>query len=231
MINKTAIQKISDQEMDRKAFLKYSGLILVGLVGLRGVVALLNGDAKQITYQQPETLNASPRRFGSSKYGAQIVVQQRLPAVNGDDGAWGDILNQFLSKEHYNTGADNAANGGHKTITVQAGANGAGTAPLKFTSGSLMTTPEAGAVEFLTDKLYYTTTAPTRMTVAAYPASTGATGDVYYRSSTGGLTVLPVGSDTYVLTLASGLPTWAPAAGGGSGLTQAQILARQSIGF
>jgi len=70
MINKTAIQKISDQEMDRKAFLKYSGLILVGLVGLRGVVALLNGDAKQITYQQPETLNASPRRFGSSKYGA-----------------------------------------------------------------------------------------------------------------------------------------------------------------
>jgi len=90
------------------------------------------------------------------------VVQQRLPAVNGDDGAWGDILNLFLSQEHYNTGLDNVANGGHATITIRPGTTAASTAPLKFTSGSLMTTPEAGAVEFLTDKLYFTkTTTPT----------------------------------------------------------------------
>lgn len=90
------------------------------------------------------------------------MVQQRLPAVNGDDGAWGDILNLFLSQEHYNTGLDNVANGGHATITIRPGTTAASTAPLKFTSGSLMTTPEAGAVEFLTDKLYFTkTTTPT----------------------------------------------------------------------
>ena len=82
--------------------------------------------------------------------------------MNGDDGAWGDILNLFLSQEHYNTGLDNVANGGHATITVRPGTTAASTAPLKFTSGSLMTTPEAGAVEFLTDKLYFTkTTTPT----------------------------------------------------------------------
>ena len=90
------------------------------------------------------------------------MVQQRLPAVNGDDGQWGDILNLFLSQEHYNTGLDDVANGGHATITVRPGTTAASTAPLKFTSGSLMTTPEAGAVEFLTDKLYFTkTTTPT----------------------------------------------------------------------
>jgi len=161
------------------------------------------------------------------------MALQRLPIVNSDDGAWGDILNQFLGKEHYdgdaNTGGG-STNGGHQTITIQPGTATAGTAPLKFTSGSLLTTAEAGAVEFLTDKMYYSTTTPTRMTIAAYPTSGGATGDIYYRSSTGSLTVLPVSTDTYVLTLASGVPTWS-APSGGSGLTQAQVFARMSIGF
>ena len=82
------------------------------------------------------------------------MFDQRLPAVNGDDGAWGDILNQYLSKEHYNTGLNNVANGSHKTITIQPGTIAAGTAPLKFTSGPLLTTPEAGAIEYLTDTFY-----------------------------------------------------------------------------
>lgn len=43
-------------------------------------------------------------------------------------------------------------------LHIQAGTATANTAPLKFTSGTLMTTPEAGAVEFLTDKAYLTIT-------------------------------------------------------------------------
>lgn len=82
------------------------------------------------------------------------MAEQRLPIVDGDDGAWGDILNQFLEKEHYNTGVDNASNGGHKNITLRPGTTAAGTAPLKFTSGSLMTAPEAGAVEYLSGTFY-----------------------------------------------------------------------------
>lgn len=89
------------------------------------------------------------------------MTEQRLPTVNGDDGAWGTILNQYISKEHYNTGSDNAANGGHKTITVQAGTATAGTAPIKLTSGTLLGTPEAGAIEFLTDAFYGTITTGT----------------------------------------------------------------------
>lgn len=95
------------------------------------------------------------------------MAEQRLPTVNGDDGAWGDILNQYLAKEHYNTGVDNAANGNHKTITIRPGTIAAGTAPIKLTSGPLMTAAEVGAVEFLTDRLYYTqTSGTTRRTVA-----------------------------------------------------------------
>jgi hypothetical protein len=43
-------------------------------------------------------------------------------------------------------------------VHIAAGSTAASSAPLKFTSGSLMTTAEAGAVEFLTDKYYGTIT-------------------------------------------------------------------------
>ncbi|NTW61555.1 hypothetical protein HGB24_02625 [Candidatus Saccharibacteria bacterium] len=95
------------------------------------------------------------------------MAEQRLPIVDGDDGQWGTILNQFIEKEHHNTGSNNAANGGHKTITLQAGTSSAGTAPLKFASGTLLSSPEPGAVEFNNDKLYFTqTTSSTRRVIA-----------------------------------------------------------------
>ena len=52
-------------------------------------------------------------------------------------------------------------------LHLKAGTTAASTAPLKFTSGSLLTTAEAGAVEFLTDKFYGTiTTGAARKTFA-----------------------------------------------------------------
>lgn len=59
-------------------------------------------------------------------------------------------------------------------------------------------------------------------TISAVKGGTGQTGyavgDLLYASSTTALSKLAVGTDGYVLTLASGVPTWA-AAGGGGGLT------------
>jgi hypothetical protein len=43
-------------------------------------------------------------------------------------------------------------------LHLPAGATGANTAPLKLTTGSLNTTAEAGAIEFLTDQIYFTQT-------------------------------------------------------------------------
>lgn len=50
-----------------------------------------------------------------------------------------------------------------------------------------------------------------------------ATGDIYYRNSGGFFTRLPVSTDGKVLTLASGLPSWATASGGGSALTPTAV--------
>lgn len=163
-----------------------------------------------------------------------MVVQQRLPVVSSDDGAWGDILNQYLGLQHYNNaGVDDPLNGSHKTITIRPGTTSALTAPLKFTSGSVMTTPEVGAVEFndngTNGKLYVTqtqSTIATRLTVAAYNDASGATGDMYYRDSNGNFKQLLIGSSTNVLTVAGGVPTWAAA---GSGLTQPQVMAINSM--
>lgn len=157
------------------------------------------------------------------------MAQQRLPIVNSDDGAWGDILNQYLGKEHYDTGADSTLNGGHKTVTIRPGTNAANTAPLRFISGPLMTTPEVGAVEFLTDKLYFTqTTGTTRKTIAAYDDASGATGDMYYRDASGSFVKLGLGNNTYVLTSNGTTPTWT-APGAGSGLSQQQVMAINSM--
>lgn len=46
-------------------------------------------------------------------------------------------------------------------LHLPAGTATASTAPLKFTSGPLLTAPEAGTIEFLTDGLYFTTTTGT----------------------------------------------------------------------
>lgn len=55
-------------------------------------------------------------------------------------------------------------------LHLKAGTATASTAPLKFTSGTLLTTPEAGAVEFLTDDLCATiTTGVARKTIAWQP--------------------------------------------------------------
>lgn len=137
------------------------------------------------------------------------MVQQRLPIVNSDDGVWGDIIRQFLMKEHYNDDTDNPVNGGHQKLTIRAGTATAGTAPLKFASGTLMSAAEAGAVEFNTDSLYFTiTTGTVRKKVALYDDSSGATGDLYYRDSSGNFVRLAAGSNGKTLRVSSGLPAW-----------------------
>lgn len=136
-----------------------------------------------------------------------MSTPQRLPIVGQDDGTWGNILDQYLSKEHTNDGTDNAANGGHQHITITASDGTTGTAPITFTSGTNLTTPAAGAMEYDGSYYYLTTSAGTRKKVAIYDVS-GATGDIYYRDSSGNFKRLAAASDGTILTLASGVPAW-----------------------
>lgn len=136
------------------------------------------------------------------------MAEQRLPVVDGDDGVWGEVLNQYISKEHYNSGTNNPDNGGHKNITIRPGTTSAGTAPLKFISGSLMSVAEVGAVEYNNGKYYFTDNTPVRKTVAIYDDSSGAEGDLYYRDSSGNFIRKAIGSSGQIMTVSGGLPSW-----------------------
>lgn len=69
VINKNILQNIRNQEMDRKDFLKYSGVVLVGLLGLKGVAMLFEPLAKPQTIVETQQTTAT-KGFGSGKYGA-----------------------------------------------------------------------------------------------------------------------------------------------------------------
>ena len=72
-------------------------------------------------------------------------------------------------------------------LHLGAGTATANTAPLKINSGTLLTSPEAGAIEFLTDAFYGTqTTGPTRKQFAMVDAaSIGAAGEMAAINTTG----------------------------------------------
>ncbi|MBC7868642.1 hypothetical protein H7X69_00475 [Candidatus Saccharibacteria bacterium] len=69
VINKNILQTIRDQEMDRKEFLQYSGLVLLGLVGLKTIISLLAKTDDQ-KLGVVESRSQVTRGFGSGKYGA-----------------------------------------------------------------------------------------------------------------------------------------------------------------
>lgn len=135
------------------------------------------------------------------------MVRHSLPIVNNDDGTWGDILRWYLSKEHYNNDTDDPTNnGGHQNITIRAGTTTA--APITFSSGVTLTTATAGTMEYDGSYYYLTTSAATRKKLAIYNDASGATGDTYYRDSSGNFTRLAAASNGNMLTLASGIPSW-----------------------
>jgi hypothetical protein len=84
-------------------------------------------------------------------------------------------------------------------LHLKAGTATAGTAPLKLTSGTLMTTPEAGAIEFLTDAYYATITTGAARKQLAFTGLAGV--KTYYVSDTSG------GATTRKLTFTDGILT------------------------
>ena len=68
VINKDVIKKIGEREMDRKDFLKYSGLAIVAVAGLKTIINFLSEPNGQKT-KVIETAKQSSRGFGGGKYG------------------------------------------------------------------------------------------------------------------------------------------------------------------
>mgnify|MGYP001090917300 CR=1 FL=1 len=77
IIDTQALKKLTDKEMDRKDFLKYSGVVLLGVIGLKGVMALLTQAEKPIA--SDTQANRSGKGCWGSRDGASppalILVQ------------------------------------------------------------------------------------------------------------------------------------------------------------
>lgn len=69
MINKDIFKAIGNKEMDRKDFLKYSGLVLLSMIGLRAFVSLLS-QSNNHTIPALKSQKEATHGFGSGKYGA-----------------------------------------------------------------------------------------------------------------------------------------------------------------
>ena len=67
MSKKDIIQAIRDKEMDRKDFLKYSGLLVLGLTGFKTIANLLLQPETKLGITDKKQVS---RGFGSGKYGA-----------------------------------------------------------------------------------------------------------------------------------------------------------------
>lgn len=89
-------------------------------------------------------------------------------------------------------------------------------AVLEVTTGDLrVTTAGTNSASVVTVGGTQTLTAKT-LTSPVINVTSDATGDLYYRNAGGAFTRLPIGSSGNVLTVATGLPSWAAPAGGGS---------------
>lgn len=75
-------------------------------------------------------------------------------------------------------------------LDLNPGSTAANSAPLKFTSGSLLTTPEGGSMEFLNDRLYFTKNTPsvTRETILYQSDAVGDKGDITVTNASNVLT-------------------------------------------
>lgn len=112
--------------------------------------------------------------------GAPIAASNHIPTrirFVGEDSS-GSVLEWMRLASSGNVGIGVTAP--LAALHLKAGTTAASTAPLKFTSGPLLTAAEAGAIEFLTDRYYGTITTGAARHAFITSASTFEQGDVLY---------------------------------------------------
>jgi hypothetical protein len=189
----------------------------VNLGYVTGSGALANGDAVTITpLMAGPAASISGTGFafvtaGSIDAAAKTATAATalLDAVVGDAGAGGTkglvpapaagdaAAAKFLKADGTWAAPPATFSGGTltSTLTLRTGGTAAGSDPLKFVSGSLLTAPIAGVFEFLTDKFYATiSTGPARKEIALWDAA-GTSGRVPFVTTNGRL--LDSGQFTY----------------------------------
>jgi hypothetical protein len=107
------------------------------------------------------------------------------------------------------------------TLHLKAGTVVANTAPLKFTSGPLLTAPEDGVMEYLTDKLYFSV--GSNRYVIPFSSTTGQYTNVSSISNSGNIAINPnsgAGSVTITGAVSTSSSSGALIIAGGAGISQ-----------
>lgn len=129
--------------------------------------------------------------------------------------------NYFTILNNGNIGIGNASP--TSLLHLKAGTAASNTAPLKFTNGVNLSSPEAGAMEFNGSSLFFTPstsrleiafadlsniTGTLLVTKGGTGVSSLASGDILYASAANTFSRLAKGTDGQFLTLSLGVPTW-----------------------
>lgn len=191
--------RINSADGIRALFGTVSGRQL-GFAANDGIITFTNGVSGNTTRMTIE-------KNGTITLGAGVAGLDQILAFNGEtnDGAitWMEDENGFKFGNNVGIGINPTS-----LLTLAAGTATAGTAPLKFTSGTLNTTPEIGSVEFLTDDFFATiTTSAVRKTIAWTPTQTNVTGSRALNTTytnTGTRSIMVTATVRCAVTLAGG---------------------------
>ena len=197
---------------------------VVAIAGFRNTNTT-NNTASVFSFQSTDT---SGSVFGGARFGA-VFTSHTAGAVEGnffvDTYGTGGLLERFRITSSGRVGI--GLTGPTAVLHLKAGTATANTAPLKFNSGTLLTTAEAGAVEFLTDDWYATiTTGAARKPIALMDAA-GTAGSVYFGGTNGRITQdnanLFWDNTNNRLGIGTAAPDYALDVSGGSGNAYARV--------
>ena len=122
-----------------------------------------------------QTNDSTPANSTVAKIGV-VNTSHAAGAVSGDFIVGlrhvGSLGQRFVIKSNGDIGAN--VTSPTAALHLRAGTATASTAPLKFTAGTNLTTPEAGVVEYDGTELYVTDSVPTRNTLAKVLSATSA---------------------------------------------------------
>lgn len=198
--------------------------------GIGGIAQISNTAASAVS-NSAELCFRSSSAFGSTFKSARIAASMTNSSSNATDLLFYTYLSsanpggiervRILSTGNVGIGVATPL----AVLHLKAGTATANTAPLKFNSGTLLTTAEAGAVEFLTDAFYGTiTTGAARKTFAFLESPAFTTPDIGAATGTSLAITGAIGKYKNVNTTGWGLPAIY-----GTGRSTAQVAAVASV--
>ena len=144
-------------------------------IGTTGPVSKLEVQDQGSTYNTEGGLRSSKIGLDGGDYSVRMGYDTGIDAGYIQSGKYlVGVKPLLLNAQGGNIGIGSTSSSAH--LQIAAGTGTAGNAPLKFTAGTNLATPESGAIEFDGTNLYITDNTNTRKTIASGTGAAGQTG-------------------------------------------------------